>query len=466
MYLKNTAKYILYLTITIFIFLLLFLSTITNIYPKDSTSSLYLLSALAQSQAAIFAIAISLNLLGVQIISTIYSSRVVSIFAADFKYLWALYGISIFYDIILMNTLPNNLDESHNILIISSIIVAMLAFVAIIPLINNTINLLNPQNIIKKLSENNELSADEQLFHFIVGSIKQNDFNSYKDGLSELHRITEKQEVTDEKIKSILTILSRIGRFAISLRNEEATIEITKFIGKVGSSSSGKKNILLQSIQEIENIAKYSAINKLEYSTIKSIETLLSVVNSNQINIFKDSFILQVIQKAVADIGLKSSEMHLEDSTLESIQAIHDMVRKTIECDQKISTNIPNFLGRLGLNSAVNKWEIITEKILVTLGEIAINSSTQKNIINLAIDKIGQISLICAENGFEKPILTSLESYEILANILNEDMNDIVYLIKRWIEIIKEHSKINGFENVNISNYADNIIQNLNAHSN
>ena len=454
--LKNTTKYILYLTITIFIFLLLFLSTITNIYPKDSTSSLYLLSALAQSQAAIFAIAISLNLLGVQIISTIYSSRVISIFAADFKYLWALYGISIFYDIILMNILPNNIYQCHNILILSSIIVAMLAFVAIIPLINNTINLLNPQNIITKLSENNESSADEQLFHF----------NSYKDGLSELHRITEKHDVTDEKIKSVLTILSRIGRFAISLRNEEATIEITKFIGKVGSSSSGKKNILLQSIQEIENIAKYSAINKLEYSTIKSIETLLSVVNSNQINIFKDSFILQVIQKAVADIGQKSSELHLEDSTLESIQAIHDMVRKTIECNQKISTNIPNFLGRLGINSAVNKWEIITEKILVTLGDIAINSSKQKsNIINLTIDKIGQISLICAENGFEKPILTSLESYEILANILNED-NDIVYLIKRWIEIIKEHSKINGFENLNISNYADNIIQNLNVHSN
>jgi len=458
MCLKNISKHKFYIFIIILILFFLFLSLMTNIYPKESTSSLYLLSALAQSQAAIFAIVISLNLLGVQIISTVYSSRVVSIFSDDFKYLWGLYGISIFYDIILMNTLPNNLDQSHHILIIASILVAILAFIAIIPLINNTINLLNPQNIIKKLSQNNDLSAEEQLFDFIVGSIKQNDFNSYSNGLSELYKITQKNDATDEKIERILTIFYRIGRFTISLRNEEATIEIIELLGKVG---------LTQNIQKIEDLAKYSARNKLEYTTIKGIETLSLIFSTIPFNTITDAFLILDIQRAAADIGRISSEMHLEDSTLKSARAIHDMVLKTIESEQEIFPNTPKLLGRLGTSSAENKWEMSTEKILVTLGEIVINSITQKNnITNLTIDKIGQISLICAKNDLEEAVLISFDSFKVVVDISSGDMINIISLIRRWVEMIKEHSKKNGFENINISNQANSMLETLNANFN
>lgn len=468
MCLKNIIQHKFYIFITLLIFSFLFLSSMTNIYPNESTSSLYLLSALAQSQAAIFAIAISLNLLGVQIISTVYSSRVVSIFSDDFKYLWALYGISIFYDIILMNTLPNNLDQSHHILVIAAIVVAILAFIAIIPLINNTINLLNPQNIIKKLIQNNDLSAEEQLFDFIVGSIKQNDFNSYSNGLLELYKIIEKNNVSNEKIESILTIFDRIGRFTISLRNEEATIEIIELLGKVGLTSSGSKTVILsQNIQKIEDLAKYSARNKLEYTTINGIETLLLIFNTLHFKNVIDAFIPLDIQRATADIGRISSEMHLEDSTLKSARAIHDMVLKTIESEQEILTNTPKLLGRLGVSSAENKWEMSTEKILVTLGEIAINSITQKNnITNLTIDKIGQISLICAKNDLEQAISISFDSYKVVADISSGNMTNVISLIRRWVEMIKEHSKKNGFENINISNQANNMLQILNANFN
>ena len=465
MCLKNIIQHKFYIFILILIFSFLFLSVMANIYPKDSTSSLYVLSALAQSQAAIFAIAISLNLLGVQIISTVYSSRVVSIFSGDFKYLWALYGISIFYDIILMNTLPNNLDQSHHFQVIAAIVVAILAFIAIIVLINNTINLLNPQNIIKKLIQNNDLSAEEQLFDFIVGSIKQNDFNSYSNGLSELYNIIEKNDVSGEKVERILTIFYRIGRFTISLRNEEATIEIIELLGKMGLKSSGSKTVILsQNIQKIEDLAKYSARNKLEYTTIKGIETLSLIYDTLYFNNNIDGYFISLdIQRAAADIGRISSEMYLEDSTLKSALAIHDMVLKTIENEQEISTNISKLLGRLGVNSAENKWEMSTEKILVTLGGIAINSITQKNnITNLTIDKIGQISLICAKNGLEQAILISLDSYKIVADISSGDMTNVVSLIRRWVEMIKEHSKKNGFENIIISKYANNTLQTLN----
>ena len=139
------------------------------------------------------------------------------------------------------------------------------------------------------------------------------------------------------------------------------------------------------------------------------------------------------------------------------------MVLKTIENEQEISTNISKLLGRLGVNSAENKWEMSTEKILVILGGIAINSITQKNnITNLTIDKIGQISLICAKNGLEQAILISLDSYKIVADISSGDMTNVVSLIRRWVEMIKEHSKKNGFENIIISKHANNTLQTLN----
>jgi len=67
------------------------------LFPTDPTSARYMLSALAQSEAAILAIVITLSLVAVQLTASSYSPRVIDIFKKS-PYLWlvlCLYTIGI-----------------------------------------------------------------------------------------------------------------------------------------------------------------------------------------------------------------------------------------------------------------------------------------------------------------------------------------------------------------------------------
>lgn len=417
-----------------------------TVFPMKSTSSLYLLSALAQSQAAIFAIAITLNLIGMQLTTTIYSLRVVNVFADDFKYLWGIYGISIFYDVMLMNLLPSNICKMHYFLIIVAIFLSMLAYISIFLQVNSTINLLNPSNIVKKISQKNDSNSAEQMYDFIVGSIKKNDFSAYGSGLSELGNTGK----NGETIENMVSIFRRVGMFAISIRNEEATTEVIKEVRNVYlRTPTDKENILSDVIQGIEDLGKYSARNRLEYSTIESINCLLKIVETFPHNIFEERFFVEDIHRALSNIGRISSEMGLENSTVEVVNVIDYIIDNAIEYGEDIHKSTVKYLSKLGVTFAENKLEKSTEKIVVVLGKVAINSLNQKtDIIRFTIDKIGQISLICAKNGFEEPIIESVKSFEIISENLSVDKIDSVNQMLRWVEMVRKCSAENGFENI------------------
>lgn len=417
-----------------------------TIFPMESTSSLYLLSALAQSQAAIFAIAITLNLIGIQLTTTIYSLRVVNVFSGDFKYLWGLYGVSIFYDIILMNLLPDNIGKMHYFLIVVAIFLSMLAYISVFIQVNSTINLLNPSNIVKKISQKNDSNSAEQMYDFIVGSIKKNDFSAYGSGLSELSNISK----NGETIENMVSIFRRVGMFAISIRNEEATTEVIKEVGNVYlRAPTNKRDILSDVIQGIEDLGKYSARNRLEYSTIESTNVLFKIVETFPHNIFEERFFVEDIHRALSNIGRISSEMDLENSTVEVVNAIDYIIENAIEYGEDIHKSTVKYLSKLGVTFADNKLEKSTEKIVVVLGKVAINSLNQKtDIIRFTIDKIGQISLICAKNGFEEPTFESVKSFETISENLSADKTDYVNQMLRWVEMMRECSVQNGFENI------------------
>lgn len=433
-----------------------------TVFPMDSTSSLYLLSALAQSQAAIFAIAITLNLIGMQLTTAIYSLRVVDVFAGGFKSLWGLYGISIFYDIILMNLLPSNIGKIHYLLVIVAIFLSMLAYISIFLQVNSTIDLLNPSNIVKKISKKNDSSSAEQMYDFIVGSIKKNDFSSYRSGLSELSKVDK----NGKTIENVVDIFLRVGMFSISIRNEEATTEVIKEVGNVYLRAPiDKRDILSDVIQGIEDLGKYSARNRLEYSTIESTNILFKIVETFPRNIFEERFFVEDIYRALSNIGRISSEMDLENSTVEVVNAIDSIIENAIVCSENIHTNTIRYLGKLGVNFAENKLETSTQKIVVILEKIAINSINQKtDIMSMTIDKIGQISLICAKNGFEEPIFESVKSFETISENLSVDKIDCVNQMSRWVEMVRKCSVQNGFENIAQQLQMSSILLSLSEH--
>ena len=113
-----------------FLFTIFFLvsALLSNIFPGEIIPStnkeipLYFLSALAQSQAAIFAIVVGLNSIAIQLISTTYSSKITDILSDDSKYLWGLFGLSIFYDLILILTIPDQIPKIYYLPIFTALI--------------------------------------------------------------------------------------------------------------------------------------------------------------------------------------------------------------------------------------------------------------------------------------------------------------------------------------------------------
>lgn len=465
---KNKLSIIGYSIFIIAICTLLYVSAKSLTLPKDSTSSLYLLSALAQSQAAIFAIVISLNLIGVQLIAITYSLRVVDILTEDFKYFWTIYGISIFYDLILMNMLPDELTNVHHYLVIVSVFLALLAYLAIISQVTSLTIFLTPSNIVSKLSGDNN-----KIFDFTVGSIKQNDISSYKEGLSALckpakeglsalfkSKSAEEHAVLYEEFEQILAHILRIGGLTISLRNDEATLEVNRIIWEIFKTNSSEWAIF---IDGIDSLATNSIRNNLEVSASMSIHILSNTANIHQnepSNLPYSPMVVLDIERKLFGIGQLLSELNLENLTIKVVQAIDSIVKNMIKHNNIFHSSLIKNCGILGMNSAENKWERTTEKILVILGEVLINSIDQKNnSMNLAIDNIGQISVICAKNGFEDAISTTFDTYNIIQKIVEDDKREVTNnQVFRWVKLIQENSLQNGFDSFAgnfVLNYCD-----------
>jgi uncharacterized membrane protein len=79
-----------------------------NLFNGSADSARYLLSAVAQSQAAIVAIVSTLTLIAVQLASQTYSPRLMDLFLKGWQF-WSLlfiFGISIMYDVVFLSMIP------------------------------------------------------------------------------------------------------------------------------------------------------------------------------------------------------------------------------------------------------------------------------------------------------------------------------------------------------------------------
>ncbi len=166
-----------------------FLVFIFNLIPSNANSARYMISAFIQSEAAILAIVITLSLFVVQQSSSSYSPRVVELFKdakknPDFYILIGIYLGVMLYSALVLKAINDNLtsaypinndptviktigNELFSIEIIESNIplvtiqthiwmtyfLAFFAFVSLVLYIRHTIDLLNPSNIIRMLSE-------------------------------------------------------------------------------------------------------------------------------------------------------------------------------------------------------------------------------------------------------------------------------------------------------------------------
>lgn len=222
-YLKNNQSFV---TI-FFIFLLincLILWGFYGLYQGSGDSARYFFSTLAQSQAAIVAIVITLTLVAVQLSSQTYTPRVMELFSKS-KMFWALlsfYGISIIYDVAVLAVIPPiqsdrplsepilifGIEVTFNTFILVGLILTICTFSLLFPFIINVIKQLKPEMIVEgivKATNVNEIitaaenpSVDDPLLP--MKEIGKKALSS-GDDLTALRVITELSQVAEEVIR-------------------------------------------------------------------------------------------------------------------------------------------------------------------------------------------------------------------------------------------------------------------------
>jgi hypothetical protein len=254
--------------------------------------SLYLLM---QIESTVFAIIISLSLVAVQLASSSFTSRVIEIFRKD-KIFWSIvtfYIILTIYGIIIL-TLYNlkHLWGLQN-WIFFYFILGIIAFLSVIPFIYNTLNILKPITLIKKLSkditkekiilniddENTYEDPIQPLIDILQSSVMRYDYRTLKDCLVAIEgRVTNilRSELSEDDRKKInrylLNHFKRISNLAINQKDQESLKEIIDTVIKNSEIFNDRwiynEEIFEETVEFFKEIEKLIMDQQLENSLI------------------------------------------------------------------------------------------------------------------------------------------------------------------------------------------------------
>lgn len=219
--------------------------------PTDAESARYLLSALVQSEAAIIAVIVSLSLLGVQLVASSYSSRVIQVFKSE-RLFWFL--LSYYIAVMVISTwvlmeIKNNYVGAE---VAFSYILGIIAFLIIVPYILKVLELINPNILIDKIAANitNETILSfktpgenedpiQPIIDIIIASLEKYDESVIIYGL----RIIETKMTylfntvyldSKRNVDFVFLHLTAIGKLASNSNDGYAAIKIIETIGRIG----------------------------------------------------------------------------------------------------------------------------------------------------------------------------------------------------------------------------------------
>ena len=247
----------------------------------DDGSARYLLSALVQSLTTIIAIVVTLTLVAVQLTASAYSPRVIDVFKKNWV-MWFLlfwYGLSIFYGLFVLEMIDGEYQNlSHwSVSLESCVFLAYLmgvaAFAGLFWHIGNVIDLLKPENIIKRLSgditkkniskhiksldehkvdRTQPIEADpvQPIEDIICSSLSKHDFTTISSGIDVItNRAIDVMDQSEYKISEYFCgHLERIGKLAVNSGDDESAAEVIKNWGDVLKEMAGEKCDLISHI--------------------------------------------------------------------------------------------------------------------------------------------------------------------------------------------------------------------------
>ena len=220
----------------------------------NEENSRYLFSALAQSQAAIIAVVVSLTILAVQFVSQTYTPKVSDLFLRKklFWFLIVVYGSSIIYDLVILNSIDKNFTY---LMLCNYIGIAgmILAFSLLILFTKDVIDSLKPMRVIQDLF--NEINMEmmtayttkdrgTETMSLLIDVITKVDENSASKGIGMLSDFFKKYINKEEKSNHISILnhflyrAEKLGNAAFEKESDAMLHAVVAFIGTIGKEAT------------------------------------------------------------------------------------------------------------------------------------------------------------------------------------------------------------------------------------
>ena len=357
----------------------------------NADSARYMLSALIQSEAAIFALVVTLSLIAVQLAASSYSTKLVQFFkkSPDLWILLLIYGVAIFYGLgvlkyieevnpqvcastfVCQSNLQNQISLAYYF--------GIFTFVALVPYLWNTFDLLKPSTIIKYLGEEitikNILSIKKHglemyignnpiqpIIDILRGSLMKSDFETVKEGLRVIQLriciILRNETLTEEEANNIshhiFPIMNQFGELIISKEDINSYHEIllllnnvcisfskefeiaikdgVETIGSLGLSMEKKFDGLTGASEMLAMIGLGNAQQRLEEPT-KMAALFLGFIGKEKVE-QEFEFAVKSVTKYLGHIGRTTVNQELKDSTLEVARSLKLIGKAAIEHGQ------------------------------------------------------------------------------------------------------------------------------------
>lgn len=473
-------------------------------------NALYVVSSLIQSEAAVLGIVVTLSLVAVQLTSSSYSTKVISIFRSSpsFWILFSIYIIAIICSLGILKFLteiPNNLSN-HEFAIWLSYLLGVYAFLALVPYILDILNLMKPSTVIKKLSEKitksnikfflNKKENDQKddpiqpVMDILFGALLRYDYGTIRECLivlrSKLSIIFEDFEEKDEEeilihifdhlfrlaqlteriikdlpsIEELILILEENGNKTSNKKIEKITLKAIKSIETIGIVAADQEieSVTQKTIESLEKIGITSAKNKLKKATpqtIHSLESIGKIVAEKRLNKSTTKVLV-----SIENVGLWAIKENLKKTARQgvySLETVGNIAAKN-KAEQKRYQAIDS-IENLGLKSAEKKFNDTTRKSIKSLrnmGKIAIKKKSRKTTLKI-IQSITKIGKITNKNRLEYPTQATIRSLAILGKMAAEErLKNITLHALESIKTILESDQ----QKIDIS---DDIIQTINS---
>ncbi|MCZ7384276.1 MAG: DUF2254 domain-containing protein [Candidatus Methanoperedens sp.] len=409
----------------------------------DVDSARYMLSALVQSEAAIVALVVTLSLVAVQLAASSYSARVIEVFrrTPDLWILMGIYGVAIFYGLGVLKMIENPLVGRQSNLeaqVSFAYYLGVFAFVALVPYIWNTLEMLKPSTVINMLAEGitkeSILSANESdrwgeinvekdptqpIIDIVRIALVKYDIETIRDGLGDVRKHAEYilrneniEKNEKEKISQHLFVhLLRFGELSASKYDDESTWIAIDNMTKIGIVTVEQKLKGAASFAAISlmRVGSSAAKNKLEGATIR-------------------------VAKSFGEIGKTAVEQKLEI----------------------VATEALSFLNLIGEVAAKQKLKVATEKIVISIIRIGKVLTEHKLIYEIpdVILSLKEIGKVAAETDHIKAADVAQQAAEVFERIGGsgmvklEDANYTEAYLKKIDELLSRLDVMMNLKNV------------------